>query len=351
MKDFETAVETQVAAQKSRPVILVEMSLDAGTLRYAATNQNLIFPTGGNTYTAKAMKAGNIQTGRGNQIITCELSMDNVKGDMHGYNAAERFDGRSIEIMKVYRDALGGALYYNELIKGFMTEPKFDKTWCIIPCIMGKALQRRLLLEYYATACQNIFGGYLCNYNGYADLTTLKKTSTVTTASAAYIYDSTFSQAADYWKYGRVKITISGVAYYRRIVGYSLTYKRAELDVPMHTDIPIGSAYTIYKGCPKTLEACKHTYAYGPSANNQANFKGYIHIGKYLDTSKSRFPYSEAIDAFINNGERVPYSAVIDAFTNPSGGSGGWDIPGSFGGMTAGDLLSGIVSGTWTKPD
>ena len=82
---------------------------------------------------------------------------------------AEKFDGKSIWWRTIYRDALGSALNYRERLKGFMEEPhQIDKQWLKVYGVMGKALGRRMLQEYFQRQCNNNFGDLKCNYDGYA---------------------------------------------------------------------------------------------------------------------------------------------------------------------------------------
>lgn len=280
MQEVDALVQEKIDAEASQPVLIVGLVLNVGTLRYAASKSNLVFPTGGDNYTAKAMLLGNIKTGAGKQIIECEITLDNVTGDMHGYNAAERFDGRRIYIWKIYRDLLGSAIYYRELFDGFMSEPEFTKLWCRIPCTMGKGLQRRVLQKYFTDLCQNQFGDDACNYSGYSNLSSLTASGIADSGTASTLVDSALTQANDYWNFGRIELTHEGIVYLRKIQDFNATTDTLTFDVEFPFAVTAGDTYVIYKGCPKTLDACKATWAYGPSSNNEANFMGFIHIGK-----------------------------------------------------------------------
>ena len=281
MQDLMPAVETQIDATQSRPVNLIELGLDVGTLRFAATKTNLVFPTGGNTYTAKAMQIGNVQESKEGQLIRVEFAFDNVATDMHAYNAAEKFDGKSIIWKKVYRDALGSALNYREMFNGYMEEPHaIDKEWLRVYGVMGKALGRRMLQEYYQRQCNNLFGDAKCNYDGNADLTSLTASGTADSGTNAQLSDSALTQGLQYWNFGRIEITIDGIKYYRIVDQFSWVYDTVVFDVPLRVAVSNGDAYTIYKGCPKTWDACQASNNYGPSADNKANFNGWIHIGE-----------------------------------------------------------------------
>jgi len=279
MQELETLVQTEVDAEWSRPVNIVEIALNAGTLRYAATNVNIVFPTGGNTYTAKAMDFGNIKGGINDQIEECDVALDNVSADMQGYNAAEPFDGKRLTWKKIYRNVLGSALYYAKKFDGYMTEPDFTKQWCRIKCVRGKSLDRRLLTGIYAQECQNMFGDAKCNYSGFANLTSLTASGTADSGTVSTLTDSDLTQVDDAWNFGRIEITISGIVYHRRIVDFDAATDTLYFDVPLHTAVSAGNAYQVWRGCNKTRNCCNAAYAYGPAASNVANFRGCQHIG------------------------------------------------------------------------
>lgn len=280
-QDLPASVDTQIAADQSKPVLLFELYLNAGTLRYAATNENIIFPTGGNTYSAKAVILSNIKTSAETQIIRASCQFDNIANDMHTYNAAEAFDGKQIIVKKVYRDALGSSSYYREIFNGYMEEPSnIDKIWMNIPIIGGSPLQRKTLQKYFQKECNHIFGDSECNRDGYADLTSLKATGTADSGTATTLTDDALTQADDYWAFGKAYITTGGRTYMRRIDSFDAGTDTLTLDVGLPVSISVGSAYTIYKGCPNTWDACQANGAYGPSSDNKANFLGFLHIGQ-----------------------------------------------------------------------
>ena len=282
MQDLTTNIETQIAADESMPILLVEVGLNAGTLRYNSTSGNISF--GGNTYSSKPMQISEISTSTEGQLTEIEIAFANALSDMSGYNAAERFDGKSLKIKKVYYGHLSDASDYIEKFNGFMVEPhEITKPWLRVKAYDGKPFQRRMLQGgYFQRQCNNVFGNARCNYNGYANLSSLKATGTADSGTVSTLTDNALTQAANYWAHGRIEITISGVIYHRKIKEFNATTDTLTFDVPLHVAVPAGAAYTLYKGCPLTLEACKHTYAYGPSVDNSANFKGFIHIGDFL---------------------------------------------------------------------
>ncbi len=157
-KDLPGAVDAEIAAAKSRPVLLFTIGLDVGSLRFCNTKTNIVFPTGGggDTYTAKTIQLGNMRQSRDNQIGKVTVAFDDVARDMSGYNNAEKFEGKSFDIWKVYRDALGNATFYNELFSGYLLEPKnIDYKWMAIDVVNGSILQQRNLLHYYQEKLDN----------------------------------------------------------------------------------------------------------------------------------------------------------------------------------------------------
>lgn len=286
MQDLETIIETEIAAEQSRPLLLFELYLDAGTLRYSATNIDILFPTGGggNTYFAKAVAMGNIRSAAEGQIESASFQFDNIAGDMHTYNTAESFAGKQIIVKKIYRNVLGSATYYREIFNGIMDEPnEINKQWLVLNATNGSRFQRRVLQGYFQKECNNIFGDARCNYNGYANLTSLKATGTADSGTVSTLVDNALTQASDYWKFGKISITVSGNIYNRFVESFVASTDTITFDMPLPVAVVAGSAYTVYKGCSLILESCKGTYEYGPSANNSANYDGFIHIG---DTSK-----------------------------------------------------------------
>lgn len=281
-QNLPAAVDTEIAAEQSRPVLLFELYLTAGTLRYSATNVDIIFPTGGggNTYYAKAVGMGNIKSSAEGQIETMVFQFDNISQDMWAYNVAESFDGKQIIVKKVYRDALGDSTYYRELFSGYMGEPnQIDKEWLTFEATSGNKLQRRLLQKFFQKECNNTFGDSACNADGLADLTSLIASGTAESGTTITLVDSALTQADAYWQFGVINIGISGTTYRRFVESFVAATDKITFDVPLPSGVTGTSTYTVYKGCPLTVNACEANGAYGPSADNSANFDGFIHIG------------------------------------------------------------------------
>jgi len=94
--------------------------------------------------------------------------------------------------------------------------------------------------------------------------------------------------------------------------------------------------YVMYKGCDQTWDTCGANNAWGPSANNQANFAGCLHIAvptypQDATTSLDLNPHSStpsevdelyaqyrADEAYYEYGEYIgPSKEQIAGFENP----------------------------------
>ena len=284
MKALEAAVVTQQDAAKSRPVLLFTLGLDVGSLRFCATRENVTFPAAGNVYTAKAVELGNIKQSRGNQISKITVAFDDVAKDMSGYNNAEKFEGKTLAIWKVYRDAFGAANLYNELFFGYMLEPKnIDDRWMMVDIVAGSILQERNLLQYFQETCNHQFGDAQCDLDGFASLAALTVSDVATGGTTGTLIDTVnLTQASDHWNYGRIEIIKAGIRYYRDIIDSDFATETVTFDVELPVTVAAGDAYTIYKGCSNTWNACQQNEAWGPSADNKLNFLGFIHLGDQL---------------------------------------------------------------------
>lgn len=282
-KDFEASVDTQVAAAKQRPIMLFEIELDSGTLRYAGVKSNLVFPTGGNTYYAKDIELENIRFKSDDQLLQFTAKLDNVSRDMSGYNNAEKFEGKRFIAKRIWLDALGNASYYNELLYGDMKEPTtLDYHWMIVDIVMGSRLETKILQDYFQNKCNHRFGDSKCNRDGYADLTSLTASGTADSGSESTLVDDALTQVDDYWNHGSIEITKSGIVYKREILDFDQGTHTLTFDVELPVAIAGSETYTVKKGCSQTWNVCQSNEAYGPSSDNKANFFGFFHIGNQV---------------------------------------------------------------------
>lgn len=284
-KDLESAVVTEMDAEEKRPVLLFELGL-ATTIRFVGAKDNLVFPTTtGDTYTAKAITISNIAQELEGQIGRVTIKFDNVSQDMAAYANNEDFRGKTLIIKRVYLDALGTATYYNELFNGVMETPSdIDRNWLTVSATVGKSLSHKSLSFAYQRMCPWIFGGVECNTDGLTDLTSLTASGTADSGSTSTLVDSALTQADDYWNNGRITITKSGKVYNRRIADFVASTDTLTFDVELPVAVDNTCTYVLYKGCDQTLDTCESDNAWGPSADNSANFGGCIHITAEEDT-------------------------------------------------------------------
>jgi len=279
MKNFPSAVDTQLAAQKKQPVNLFILHLSS-TVRFAASKTNVVFPSsGGNTYTAKAITVSGLDQSAQGTIERVTFKFDNTDRSMASYAHAEEFQNKVIEWWRVFRDALANSQNYIEMFRGLMEQPSgTDRNWMKITAIAQKGIRRSTQKLIYGRNCGHTFGDAQCNYNGYADLTSLKASGTADSGSITTLTDNALTQAADYWNYGAIEITIDGYTYRRIVRDFNASTDTITFDVELPVAVGSGDSYTVWKGCPKTWAACGAGSAYGPSSNNQNNFGGHIHI-------------------------------------------------------------------------
>ena len=277
-KTLSTAVQAEQAAQQKRPVNLVILELDAGTLRYASSRTNVTFPSGGDVYTAKALGYGNVQTSSEGQIGRLTVKLDNTARDMAAYAAATAFKSRVLTVRKIYRDA-SGTTDYEEIFTGWMEEPTFDYNWISIPVTSGNPLSRRYPHRTYGKLCDLQFGGSICNVDGNADLTgaPLYVTGTSDRGGTTVLYDNALNQVNDFWNHGRLVCCISGSSEERIVKDFS--GGTVTFDVPFSTYVSGSTKYSLKAGCPKTWTACSGVSAWGPTADNTLNYGGFLHIG------------------------------------------------------------------------
>ena len=279
-KAIPADVITQMNAEYKKPCLLFELGL-ASTLRFAAYKTNVTFPTGGNVYTAKAILIDGVSQSLEGQIGRINVRFGNVSKDMAAYANNEPFRGKSIVIKRVYLDAIGNATFYNEVFNGYMEMPTgIGRQWLTVPATAGKPLNRMALSFPYQRLCPWAFGGTECDTDSLADLTSLTASGTADSGTVTTLVDDALTQADDYWNHGKIKITKASVDYWRTVKDFTAADDTVTFDVEMPFAIDDDCTYVIYKGCDKTWDCCESNSAFGPSADNSANFGGCLHIEK-----------------------------------------------------------------------
>jgi len=180
--------------------------------------------------------------------------------------------------------ALSSADNYNEIFNGYMEKPTgIDRHWVSIPATSGQPLPRKALTLPYQRACPWRFGKTECNTDGFADLTSLTATGTADSGTTSTLVDSALTQIDDYWNWGRIVVTKAGVEYHRKIKDFVAGSDTLTFNVELPVAVDNTTTYVMYKGCDKTWDTCGGNNAWGPSADNELNFGGCIHITAPLD--------------------------------------------------------------------
>ncbi len=271
-------VIAQMDATNKRPVYLFELGLSS-TLRFAAYNTNITFPTAGNTYTAKNITVSGVSQSLNGQIGRVTVKFDNVVRDMAAYANNEDFKGKSLIIKRIYLDAVGDASYYNEVFNGFMENPsEFSRHWLTVPSTSGKPLFNKALVFPYQRLCPWVFGGTECNTDGLADLSSLTATGTADSGTTSTLVHSALTQIDDYWNSGRITVTKGGIEYKRKIKDFVAGTDTLTFDVELPVAVDATTTYVLFKGCDQTWDTCQASNAFGPSGDNKLNFGGCIHI-------------------------------------------------------------------------
>jgi len=285
-KDLDANVVTQLDAQEKSMVLLFEIELTGLTLRYAAYKRNVVFPHGGATpYTAKAVMFNGVSQSLEGQIGRITVKFDNVSKDMAAYLDAYDFEGRVLNIKRVYLDAdvhaPTAATEYVEVFSGVMEQPKeIGRNWLTVTATEGKPLKKKVLQETYNIPCGHRFGdSNTCNVDGNSDLTSLTASGTADSGSISTLVHSALTQVDDFWNYGAIEITKSGVTYKRKVDDFDAGTDTITFDIVLPVAVDGTCTYVVYKGCDKTWDTCGANSAFGPSADNQLNYGGFLHIG------------------------------------------------------------------------
>ena len=282
-KAIPAAVITQMDAVKKRPVLLFELGLSS-TIRFCAYKNNIIFPTGGTSYPAKAIQVSGVEQSIEGQIGRITVQFDNVVRDMAAYANIEDFKGKSLVVKRIYLDSIANATDYNEVFNGYMERPsEISRYWLTVSATSGKPLNKKTLDFAYQRMCPWIFGNSECNTNGLANLAVLTASGTADSGTVSTLVDNALTQAESFWNNGEIRITKAGIVYYRKVKSFTAASDTITFDVELPFAVDNSCTYVVFKGCDQTWDTCGAVNAWGPSADNQLNFGGCIHISAKAD--------------------------------------------------------------------
>jgi len=302
-KEITSNVVAEIDKVSNQPVLLIALTLtNAGILRFAATKNNIIWT--GQTWTARSIQISETTQNAEGQIGEMSIDFDNTDNTMSSYLVNEDFNGNPIIVYRIFRNLTSGVDFV-EVFRGTTEEVTFvSRTTFTLKATTGKPLRRSALTRLYSLRCNHIFGDTRCNQDGYSNLAALTvEDVTVSSGSTDYVVGAKTdlgpidSGTTNFWKYGKLEFWVkgSGTTYVRTVTTSSSGTSKLFLDVPMTSAIDNTYTYNVYKGCNKTWNTCisadngmenksGSSIAWGPSANNEKNFQGFITIAQTRET-------------------------------------------------------------------
>jgi len=219
---------------------------------------------------------------------TASLSVDNldIEGMLDASSISEAdilaglYDFAEIEIFMVnYNDISMGKL---KLRRGWLGEVTLAKQQFVVEV---RGLTQRLsqtIGELFSPSCRAAFGDSRCTAN-VAGYTVTGAVTAVT--SAQQFSDTSRNEAGGTYDFGKITFTSGANNGLSMEVKEFLSGGKITLVLPMPYSITAGSAYSLTRGCDKTLASCANLY------NNVINFRGEPHvpgIDKMLETAGTR---------------------------------------------------------------
>lgn len=284
-KTLDAALAAILATDEKMPVHLYRLTLTNVTLRFAAAKQDVEYPAGGAVWTAKAVKHEEPRFSIGSHgVRRGKIYFANGDQTIWAYHRQESLVGKKLEALRVYREDLSSEDYQIDLMAGYITAVNWDYRWFCCELAMGDTLRQKLPRRPYTVRCPWRPGGTECNTDGLFDVSgaPFKQTGTaVSDPSVGDVWgfsqvfvDAARVEADDYWKHGFIQIVKGSDIHQRRVTAFSAGEFTLDYPVPEKGEV----TYTVTRGCDGSWEACQGLCAYGPSADNSANYGGFLHI-------------------------------------------------------------------------
>ena len=351
----------------NRPVELLRVFLDEETLYFAQFHQDLeFFDEQGNpqTYRAFNWSRGKINTNVDTKINSVDVSIANVSKEMASYVANTDFQGRRLQVLKVFLDAdreiqnltmteLGAftqvaddvefaGLEYEEnaiiMFDGTMSAPSVNEQEISIKVTDRlDTLDKQLPRRTFSTQCNWQFGSEEC---GVAVPT---KSSTIDSISSDYltINDDAITESIGYWEHGNITIANETRLIEESGTGY------IKVSYPFPADVSAGDNYSLEAGCDKSIgNGYKTGTVESISGNKLEDSKitegagywagGEVKVGnEQMKIIESGTGYIKAENNFANASAEDDYriEAEIDPSKNIAHGCLFWDNFQFFGGF------------------
>lgn len=281
MQSLPAAITSILAADEKQPSHLYRLTLTNIVLRMAASKTNIVFPTGGDTYYAKAVKhEAPRRSIYSNQVGSVKIDIADGNQTLFGYHKNDPFEGKHIEIIRVFRDALGSADNWIGIAKGRIASVSWNYQWFTINVTIGKVLRQKLPKRGYTVRCPWRAGGDECNYDGNFDISQAPLAQSgedaVWANNVLTIADR--DEADDYWKHARIVFEYNGYVWRRKVIAFSSGNFTLDFPLPI-ASIP-AVTYTLLRGCDGSWSTCQGSNAWGPSADNHDNYGGFRWISE-----------------------------------------------------------------------
>jgi hypothetical protein len=203
------------------------------------------------------------------EIERVDYQLDNVNLGMGAYAAAHDFRNKRIVTRLIFRDHLGSYLDAKIVFDGFIQSIAFEQKRMSATCVPIIGSLNFATGWPYQIQCNAKFGDAYCTIN--KELAANKVTGSATDGAATYIIDTVnLTQADDYWNYGTITFTSgNNNGSSRKIADFDSATDKAIFDYAFDNAVVAGDAFTIYRGCDKTLAMCGDKYS------NTANYHGF----------------------------------------------------------------------------
>lgn len=271
-KSIDAAVTAKAILAENKPVFLLELDLDSGTLYLCDAQTNVTFPTAGNLYYAWGFSFGKVMNTLTGEVDRVTFSFDNTDLSFRAFTDTDEFQGRRLTLRRIFADLLGSADYSVVIFRGLMSTPAIGENAVDIevasPLIkLGGTIPRRR----YQSNCHWKFDGTECRGGGGSHAGELTAQIADTGGSSTSLLDTARLESADYWLYGTVEMTDGTAANVGEIRMISASVLGTiTLQYPLPASIAVGDEYTIRRGCNKISMWCSVKHS------NWANFGGFV---------------------------------------------------------------------------
>lgn len=165
-KSIDAATKTKAQAAANKPIYLIELALTGATVRLAATNADIVFPTGGNTYTGWGISFGSVTNSISGGVDRVSLRLDNTNLVMGGYVASYVFPGRICTIKRIFTDLVSSANYAMTVFAGVMGAPVVNERHLEVMVISPMARLQQQAGRLYQNLCPWEYKGTECGDGG-----------------------------------------------------------------------------------------------------------------------------------------------------------------------------------------